>query len=482
MIGGASGLSTGREGGGMLEPGAMAPEEAPGHPLRAYGLLHERAPAAVVATLDEARAGLAADVVVAGAGADPESAARALDAVLAEEALGVLVVPAGARRRLLPALEGTRLALRAELLPLPATSSPERLVSLDRHVLAAALPAGGRLRAIRAGLLRSIPGTAATARLRTVAHVVERAGPVRYGVWLQRLLPDADPSRVIVRRSRGRAGVVAVWPAARREAAGYVKLGAVRVEAAALERLAPQAASAGARVPSILALEGEALATSALAGRPASDLLAERPDRFADVATAVALWLERWHDRSAEARVWTEADTERWLLAPLAALDGLVEPSYGPWLRARAAAIEGGEVAFAPAHGDLTMANVVVDGNAIGVVDWEEATAHAPPFLDLPYALADAAAARQRYLDRPAAFAGVFGADGPDATLASSLLSRAALGRGLRPAALSLAFHACWLQHAANDVGRGVAGRPFVAVAAAVAAQPERYDPFLEAP
>ena len=48
-------------------------------------------------------------------------------------------------------------------------------------------------------------------------------------------------------------------------------------------------------------------------------------------------------------------------------------------------------------------------------------------------------------------------------------------------AALSVAFHACWLHHAANDVLRDVPGRLFVAIAAAVAADPARYDPFTDA-
>jgi hypothetical protein len=206
----------------------------------------------------------------------------------------------------------------------------------------------------------------------------------------------------------------------------------------------------------------------------------DQPGRFSEVVTAVALWLERWHGLAAAPRPWTAEDTQRHLLDPLATLDGLVEPAYRPWLRERAAELEGADVPLCPAHGDLTMANVLLDGDVIGVVDWETASAEALPFVDLPYALADAASARERYRDRPAAFASVFGSTGPEAMLASSLLSRAAaVGPGMRPDALAVAFHACWLHHAANDVRREVAGQPFVAIAVAIASAPEHYDPFI---
>jgi hypothetical protein len=195
---------------------------------------------------------------------------------------------------------------------------------------------------------------------------------------------------------------------------------------------------------------------------------------MADVVARIASWLVRWHDRTATPRPWTTADTERHLVRPLEILDGLLDPSYGGWLRARAEAFESELAPFAPAHGDLTLANVLLDGPTVGVVDWEEATEDAPPLVDLPYLLADAAAAQHRYRDRPAAFASVFGPGGADAALARSVVAPLTLG----PRALSLSFHACWLHHAANDVRRDVPGRPFVAIAAAVAADPERLDPF----
>ena len=455
----------------------MARDDSVSDALLAYGLLHERGAAAVVAEPGDVRGGLAADVVVAFADDEPENAARVLGGVLPDESLGVIVVPRGARRRVRRALAGARLVLRLELLALPSAARPERLLSVDRRVLAVGLRAGGLARRVGSMLLTALPGAAAAVRPGTTALVVERPGPRRYGVWLQTLVPDADPRRVIVQRSR-RDGVVALWSPTGRDPAAYVKLGAVSAEAAALERLAGPAGAAGARVPKVIGTAAQALATTAVTGRSAAAVLAARPERFSEVVERIARWLERWHARTASPRAWTSADSERYLLEPLSLVGALVTPSYADWLARRAAAFEGIETGFAPAHGDLTTANVLLDGDTIGLVDWEEATAEAPPFVDLPYALADAAAARDRFRDRPGAFERLFGSDAPDAGIAASLLARAVVERGLHPAALSLAFHACWLHHAANDVRRGVADRPFVAIAAAVAADPERYDPF----
>ena len=106
MIGGGPGLSTAcREGDSPLERGAMAPDEAAGQTLRAYGLLHEQAPDAVVATLEEVRAGAAAHVVVAFADGDPEGTVGDVDALLPGGSLGVLVAPWRRRRRVRRALE-----------------------------------------------------------------------------------------------------------------------------------------------------------------------------------------------------------------------------------------------------------------------------------------------------------------------------------------------------------------------------------------
>jgi len=62
---------------------------------------------------------------------------------------------------------------------------------------------------------------------------------------------------------------------------------------------------------------------------------------------------------------------------------------YVEALHALAVRLEGRTVVLSAAHNDLTMANVLVAGSGVGVVDWESASATAPPLADLWYALAD---------------------------------------------------------------------------------------------
>ena len=199
MIGGTFGLSTG------VEP-APGSDEGP----TAYGLLHELGPAAAVASIEDLAAARAADVVVAHAGGDAGRAVRGLEAVLGPGALGVLVTGPGSRLRVRRALGATRLVRHAELLPRPDATRPVRLVAVDRDVLAAGLRVAGRSGRLLEAIVGGVPGAWAVARLQHTALVVGHGREARFGVWLQALVPAADPRRVIVEHSRGGGGVVAV--------------------------------------------------------------------------------------------------------------------------------------------------------------------------------------------------------------------------------------------------------------------------------
>jgi hypothetical protein len=256
---------------------------------------------------------------------------------------------------------------------------------------------------------------------------------------------------------------------------GFIKLGSSIGEAEALERLTEGAVRAGATVPRVLGRDQRALALSPVAGTPAAALLVARPHRGEGITRRLAAWLHRWHAAASCSRLLSSVDIDRFLLGPVRRLADAVPPSYADWLLARAASIEGREVSFAPAHQDLTMANVLFDGSALGIVDWETATDEALPFIDLPYAIADAATASERTGDRVRAFERCFGRrDSRESRVAQELLASASRVAG--PDAVTLAFHACWLSHAVNDLGHARVRSPFVAIAAAVGADPSRYD------
>jgi aminoglycoside phosphotransferase (APT) family kinase protein len=94
------------------------------------------------------------------------------------------------------------------------------------------------------------------------------------------------------------------------------------------------------------------------------------------------------------------------------ALAAVLPRGYVSWIRAAAAALEGRQIVLAPAHRDLTMANVLLDGPRLGVLDWEAAREADLPLVDLPYAIVDAVSTVDEHADRPAAFARSFESGG----------------------------------------------------------------------
>jgi hypothetical protein len=242
-------------------------------------------------------------------------------------------------------------------------------------------------------------------------------------------------------------------------------------EREALEMLGPAAARAGAAipVPHPVAVPW-LLATGPLAGWPASAVLAGDAGQLARLATAVAEWLRAWGRATASATVATSAILDELLLAPLEQVTSAVPtpPAYAEALHRLAGRLEGHELVLTAAHNDLTMANVLDGEDRIGVVDWEVAVAAGLPLRDLWYSLADALARARglthaeavealvrRAPETPAALAGA------PATLAAEL----SLGRDQS----LLAFHACWLAHAGDELRRGRSDGPFLAVVRQVA-------------
>jgi hypothetical protein len=95
--------------------------------------------------------------------------------------------------------------------------------------------------------------------------------------------------------------------------------------------------------------------------------------------------------------------------------------------------------------------------------------------------MADAVSTLDAHADRVAAFVRCFARPpaSPSWSACRSMLSESATRSGARQDLLSLAFHACWLSHAADDLRRSGADGPFVGIARVLASDPRRYDPFL---
>lgn len=236
-------------------------------------------------------------------------------------------------------------------------------------------------------------------------------------------------------------------------------------EAEALRRLTDAATEAGARVPEVRGVTEvagrPAALLSALAGRPVAGA-ARRSVRAA--GTDVIEWLQRF-TRATLTTAPTDAVVDRFVLAPAASVAPAIDgAAYVEHLGQLANGLGGDRVDVSAAHRDLTLWNVL-DGERLGIVDWETATGESPPLLDLPYLLVDARCWSSYRRDRVAAFRACY----PDARMRIEPDVAAASGMSPDSPMLELSFHACWLGHAANELRRGRAG-PFVEIVREVAA------------
>jgi hypothetical protein len=243
----------------------------------------------------------------------------------------------------------------------------------------------------------------------------------------------------------------------------------LRRERDALVALGPGASGAGARVPVVRAnAPSWALAMDVLPGTSAATILARAPGRLEQILAAVVAWSSAWSLSTASPRALTAQVLERELLDPLAIIEraGVSLAGYRERLHRLAGHLEGGRLPLTAGHNDLTMANVLIDGGGVGIVDWEAASPECLPLADLWYALVDALARAQR-LSHPQALARLV-SDTPAAAVwgAPGALARTL---ALTDDQALAAFHACWLGHAANEVSRSELGGPFLAIVRALA-------------
>jgi hypothetical protein len=413
-----------------------------------------------------------------------ERAAGAAAQRLSQDGFAYALVPRGARREARRRLRAAGLELADAIVQLPGGDAPRYLVPLRaepwRHALTEQIGARPRARlALRAA--RAVPGgTAALVRaLPSVGIVARHAGAKPLADWVAGLGGDARPAAhaVVATSWRGPAGatVMRCFEPADSQPWGVAKVGPGSAgEARALEQLGSGAREAGARIPRLLAGgrlgDRPVLVETLVTGSPAARELRRSPGRFAELAGAIADWLERWNRDTREIRPsGRRLDTE----LPDLVRELALPDAYGAWLAERSRALDAGEPPLVARHNDLTMWNVLVDrGDAIGVLDWAEAEPAGLPLTDFFYAIADAAAACDGYRDRPEAVRACFASDGRLVDLVAPLRERLRTSLGLTAEAAELCFHACWLHHARNEQRSGEDG-PFREIARWLARRPE---------
>jgi hypothetical protein len=281
-------------------------------------------------------------------------------------------------------------------------------------------------------------------------------------------------------RRDARVAIVLRFPPQRRAPDLFVKAalddaGVARLQAerAALRRLAPTAAGAGAAVPIAKPCSRPwLLATEPIAGSSAAALLTRAPRRLPPLARTVSAWLLRWNRATAWRTTAAAELLERRVLGPVSRLlaDGTASEPYARALAMLAARQQEHGLLVVASHGDLTMANVLLARSSPVILDWESATADGLPLTDLWYAIADGVARAARVTHASAVQALVTGSAPALPALALMPAHHAAALR-LSADETILAFHACWLAHADNELRRGSEHRPFTATVRAIVAR-----------
>ena len=396
---------------------------------------------------------------------------------LAPQGVVYVLAPPRARRRLRRALREHGLARVEAFLHVPDVRRSRFLVPLRRrtfrHAFAQLVPLRPRNRPL-ATLAAALPTARVLELLAApVGFAAQRATDSGLFGWLGDA--GAPPTAIVaLGAEEGGRTTLHVFPPSARSPSFVAKLGGGPERCSALAAASVHAATAGSAgivvprpLPPIVSHSLPVWRETAISGINAALLLQRRPRRLPEVVHALVSWLDEWQRRTAsESDVHPEL-LDEWVREPLARLrssigDGGAYESRLEALCLRAA----GRMPLVTMHGDLTMANVLVQGGppdgrtAIAVVDWETSRPRALPLLDLFYMLADAVAAVGSYEDRPAAARQCFSTSGGSAASTSSARLRLARTLGLDDDVTALCFHACWLHHAANEARVRQPGEP----------------------
>jgi hypothetical protein len=188
-------------------------------------------------------------------------------------------------------------------------------------------------------------------------------------------------------------------------------------------------------------------------GRPATTLLNEAPQRVFAVTERLVRWLECWNQETRVIKCIEYAWLEREILVP-AALQAPFLPcgsEYLAWLKQRCAAIAGTPVPFVATHNDLSVWNVLVDGQRrLGIVDRETGRDEDVPLVDFVYLITEATAAVGGYADWRTAFEACFAREGRYAPWVASLQMRLTTALNVPDSLVEICLHACWIRRLAR--------------------------------
>jgi Phosphotransferase enzyme family len=411
-----------------------------------------------------------------------EDAVRRATRSLASDAVVYVLAPQQWRHAISRLLREHSMSIEAAFAHLPDSASSRYIVPLHtitiRYALSKVIPARSSVRRAAAMAL-SLPGSGRLlgVALPSVALVARPSGARPLFSWVFQLGGQPHLSGRVVLSTRWRAehgsAVLHRFSGSERLPSTVIKLPLTASmvdrrlsEAAILERLGPMARKAGARAPAISVVERRSghpmLLQRALHGQSLATLLASQRWCWSDAMEPIIQWLERWNRSTVVIKAVDAQWLEREILGPARLLAPGITGGheYVEWLRVRCAEVSGAPLPRVAAHNDLTMWNVLLDDERrLCVVDWESARPDGFPLADFYYAVTDAVAAagvrrghaRGGYADRLEAFEACFAPGGAHSAAVASFEARMRSAVSVPPRLESLAFHACWLHHAANE-------------------------------
>jgi hypothetical protein len=404
---------------------------------------------------------------------------------LTDDGIVWVFVRRGRRRAARRAIRNAGLVLADAVVMVPPAVGASHLVPLRPgplvHGAARHLRIGQRLARLAApGPVASLTRVVGSRILRGYAFVAVRRDAPQLFAWLDGVIPKGGVTAFVSLSSRvdARTATVFRYPNRGSQLDLVVKVGLdeegrsrIERERTALTQLRPHVVSAGASMPRVREMTlSWALATDPLPGESIASVLARRSRALDETFEHVATWLAKWNLLTATRVDAPIALLERLVRAPAAlvanAAPDLVD--YADDILALARRVERRPLVVVATHNDLTMANVLLDGRRLSILDWEEAQPTGLPLTDLWYALVDALARAQRVTHAEAMLA--YNRRAPCRVLDAAEKHAAALG--VNDDQTKLAFHATWLHHAANEVRRGSVGGPFLGALRAVAADP----------
>jgi len=248
-----------------------------------------------------------------------------------------------------------------------------------------------------------------------------------------------------------------------------------------IEGLGASARLAGAFVPDgtlvPISASFEALCLTVAPGHPAAHLLESGSVDPGVVMAVVSRWLESWNQLTRTDQPLHPDYLQDEVLGPLERLASRLErgDSYYGHMARLCDGVAGTTAPHVATHNDLTMANVLIcaDGG-LSVVDWEAAKPATLPLLDYYYAFVDAFVASDRNQDRLQAFLSSVVRPTERSIVFHSRVRRLSQALNLSADVVRLAFHACWIGHAANELRHHQVGEdePFGDILNAIACDP----------